>query len=194
MQPILTRCFFPRSKLIRVENFEAYFKKQQADSNCGFAEEYEVCGCWMLSFCLLCFSWKLGNCFCFMVKLWVRGSLFEGREKGFFLAMLHGPQDLSYPIRDWTHTSCSGSAGVLTTGLPGTSPASIFTCLLMCLYLSVFSPLIKVSGTSLVVQWLGLCAPGAGGPGSIPGQGSRSHVLQLGVYMPQIKTDPVCCN
>uniref|UniRef100_A0A4X1VQA3 Receptor-type tyrosine-protein phosphatase eta n=1 Tax=Sus scrofa TaxID=9823 RepID=A0A4X1VQA3_PIG len=31
----------PRSKLIKVENFEAYFKKQQADSNCGFAEEYE---------------------------------------------------------------------------------------------------------------------------------------------------------
>ncbi|KAK2489094.1 hypothetical protein MC885_012328 [Smutsia gigantea] len=29
------------SKLIKVENFEAYFKKQQADSNCGFAEEYE---------------------------------------------------------------------------------------------------------------------------------------------------------
>ncbi|XP_019512016.1 PREDICTED: receptor-type tyrosine-protein phosphatase eta isoform X2 [Hipposideros armiger] len=30
-----------KSKLIRVENFESYFKKQQADSNCGFAEEYE---------------------------------------------------------------------------------------------------------------------------------------------------------
>ncbi|XP_067605100.1 receptor-type tyrosine-protein phosphatase eta isoform X2 [Pseudorca crassidens] len=30
-----------KSKLIKVENFEAYFKKQQADSNCGFAEEYE---------------------------------------------------------------------------------------------------------------------------------------------------------
>uniref|UniRef100_A0A8C2VYX7 Receptor-type tyrosine-protein phosphatase eta n=1 Tax=Chinchilla lanigera TaxID=34839 RepID=A0A8C2VYX7_CHILA len=30
-----------KSKLIRAENFEAYFKKQQADSNCGFAEEYE---------------------------------------------------------------------------------------------------------------------------------------------------------
>ncbi|XP_047374900.1 LOW QUALITY PROTEIN: receptor-type tyrosine-protein phosphatase eta [Sciurus carolinensis] len=30
-----------KSKLIRVENFETYFKKQQADSNCGFAEEYE---------------------------------------------------------------------------------------------------------------------------------------------------------
>uniref|UniRef100_A0A8C5TSU3 Receptor-type tyrosine-protein phosphatase eta n=1 Tax=Malurus cyaneus samueli TaxID=2593467 RepID=A0A8C5TSU3_9PASS len=30
-----------RSKMIKVENFESYFKKQQADSNCGFAEEYE---------------------------------------------------------------------------------------------------------------------------------------------------------
>lgn len=29
--------------MIKVENFEAYFKKQHADSNCGFAEEYEVC-------------------------------------------------------------------------------------------------------------------------------------------------------
>ena len=31
-------------------------------------------------------------------------------------------------------------------------------------------------GTSLVVQWLRLWAPNAGGPGSIPGQGTRSHV------------------
>uniref|UniRef100_A0A8C3H8T0 Receptor-type tyrosine-protein phosphatase eta n=1 Tax=Chrysemys picta bellii TaxID=8478 RepID=A0A8C3H8T0_CHRPI len=30
-----------RSKSIKVENFESYFKKQQADSNCGFAEEYD---------------------------------------------------------------------------------------------------------------------------------------------------------
>ncbi|KAG6928952.1 protein tyrosine phosphatase, receptor type J, partial [Chelydra serpentina] len=30
-----------RSKSIKVEHFESYFKKQQADSNCGFAEEYE---------------------------------------------------------------------------------------------------------------------------------------------------------
>ena len=122
--------FSSRSKLIKVENFEAYFKKQQADSNCGFAEEYEVCGCWMLSLYLLYVfpeSWE--NCFCFMVKLWVRGSLFEGREKVFFLAMLHGPQDLRSPIRDWTHASCSGSAGVLTMGLPGKFPASIFMCL-----------------------------------------------------------------
>ena len=47
-----------------MENFEAYFKKQQADSNCGFAEEYEARG---------------HKLFCIVVKLWVRGSL-EGRE------------------------------------------------------------------------------------------------------------------
>ena len=35
------------------------------------------------------------------------------------------------------------------------------------------------SGTSLVVQWLRLCTPNAGGPGSIPGQGTRSHMPQL---------------
>ena len=33
-------------------------------------------------------------------------------------------------------------------------------------------------GTSLVVQWLRLHAPSAGGLGSIPGQGTRSHMLQ----------------
>ena len=41
--------------------------------------------------------------------------------------------------------------------------------------------------TSLVVQWLGLCAPNAGDPGSIPGQGTRSHMLQPRVRMPQLK-------
>ena len=34
-------------------------------------------------------------------------------------------------------------------------------------------------GTSLVVQRLRLCAPNGGGLGSIPGQGTRSHMLQL---------------
>ena len=34
-------------------------------------------------------------------------------------------------------------------------------------------------GTSLVVQWLRLCAPSAGGLGSIPGQGTRTHTLPL---------------
>ena len=35
-------------------------------------------------------------------------------------------------------------------------------------------------GTSLVAQWLRLCPPNAGGLGSIPGWGTRSHMLQLG--------------
>ena len=37
---------------------------------------------------------------------------------------------------------------------------------------------IKKMGTSLVVQWLRLCAPNAGGPSLIPGQGIRSHMPQ----------------
>ena len=37
------------------------------------------------------------------------------------------------------------------------------------------------TGTSLVVQWLRLCAPNAGGVGLIPGLGTRFH-------MPQLKT------
>ena len=58
-------------------------------------------------------------------------------------------------------------------------------------------------GTSLVVQWLGLCAPNGGGQGSIPGQVvPRSHMPELRVSMPQLKIllaeikieDPPCCN
>ena len=32
-----------------------------------------------------------------------------------------------------------------------------------------------------MVQWLGLCAPNAGDPGSIPGQGARFHMPQLNI-------------
>ena len=39
----------------------------------------------------------------------------------------------------------------------------------------------------LVAQWLRLCAPDAGGLGSIPGQGTRSHTQQLRVHMPQLR-------
>ena len=38
---------------------------------------------------------------------------------------------------------------------------------------------IQTVGTFLVVQWLRLYAPSAWGPGSIPGQGTRSHMPQL---------------
>ena len=36
-----------------------------------------------------------------------------------------------------------------------------------------------------MVQWLRLCAPNAGGPGSIPGQVIRSHMVQPRVLTPQ---------
>ena len=42
-------------------------------------------------------------------------------------------------------------------------------------------------GTSLVVQWLRLRAPNAGGPGSNPGQGSRSHIPQLKILYVAMK-------
>ena len=54
--------------------------------------------------------------------------------------------------------------------------------------------------TSLVVQWLRHHAPNAGGPGSIPGQGTRSRMPQLRARMPQPKIqqvatkDPACDN
>ena len=37
----------------------------------------------------------------------------------------------------------------------------------------------RADGTSLVVQWLRLCAPNAGGLGLILGQGTRSYMQQL---------------
>ena len=40
---------------------------------------------------------------------------------------------------------------------------------------------------SLVVQWLRLCAPNAGGPGSTPDLGTRSHMLQLRIRIPQLR-------
>ena len=46
-------------------------------------------------------------------------------------------------------------------------------------------------GTSPVVQWLRLCAPNARGPGLIPGQGTRSHVPQLRVRGPQLRSSAV---
>ena len=49
----------------------------------------------------------------------------------------------------------------------------------------------REGGTSLVVQQLRLHAPNSGGPGLIPGQGTRSLMPQLRACMPQ---DPACCN
>ncbi|TEA29141.1 hypothetical protein DBR06_SOUSAS10510114, partial [Sousa chinensis] len=46
---------------------------------------------------------------------------------------------------------------------------------------------------SLVGQWVRLHAPNAGGSGSIPSQGTISHMPQL--RSPRAPTkDPACCN
>ena len=57
-------------------------------------------------------------------------------------------------------------------------------------------------GTSLVVRWLRLHTPNAGGLGSIPGQGTRSHRPQIRVCRLRLKNPhaavtvkgPVCCD
>ena len=43
-----------------------------------------------------------------------------------------------------------------------------------------------------MVQWLRLGAPNAGGPGSVLGQGTRSHMLQLSSHA--MTKDPTCHN
>ena len=48
----------------------------------------------------------------------------------------------------------------------------------------------SVEDTSLVVQWLRLGIPNAGGPGLIPDWGIKCHVLQPRVCMPQLKDLP----
>ena len=48
-------------------------------------------------------------------------------------------------------------------------------------------------GTSLMVQWLRLHASNAGGAGSIPDQGTRSHMPQLKIPHASTK-DPACLN
>ena len=39
-----------------------------------------------------------------------------------------------------------------------------------------------------MVQWLRLCTPNAGGLSSVPGQGTRSHMLQLKIPRAATKT------
>ncbi|TEA23034.1 hypothetical protein DBR06_SOUSAS12510026, partial [Sousa chinensis] len=47
---------------------------------------------------------------------------------------------------------------------------------------------------SLVVQWVRLHAPNAGGPGSIPGQGTRSHMHAATKSSHVATKDPAHCN
>ena len=52
----------------------------------------------------------------------------------------------------------------------------IYICIDVCVWIYVRLKNIVNHGTSLVAQWIRLCTPSAGGPGSIPGQGTRSHM------------------
>ena len=54
---------------------------------------------------------------------------------------------------------------------------------------SLSSVKVTSAGISVVVQQLRLCAPNAGGLGSIPGQETRSRMPKLRACMPQLK-DP----
>ena len=53
---------------------------------------------------------------------------------------------------------------------------NVFVRVCVCINVSDWK---TTEGTSLVGQWLRLCTPNAGGPGSIPGQGPRAHMPQL---------------
>ena len=59
----------------------------------------------------------------------------------------------------------------------------------MCLYILKWTvKSLSGGGTSLVAQWLRPQAPNAGGLGSIPGQGTRSHTPLLKVLHATMKT------
>ena len=57
-----------------------------------------------------------------------------------------------------------------------------FTRVACSIYVTIFL------GTFLLVQWLGLCTPNAGGPGMIPDQQTRSHMPQLKILHAITKT------
>ena len=50
------------------------------------------------------------------------------------------------------------------------------------------------AGTSLAVQWLRCHAPNAGDPGSMPGQGTSSHMRQLKVHTLQRRPEILCAT
>ena len=50
------------------------------------------------------------------------------------------------------------------------------------------------TGTALVVQWIRFCTPNAGDLGSIPGQGSRSHIHATTKSSHATTKEPASCN
>ena len=65
----------------------------------------------------------------------------------------------------------------------------------ICTDVAIENKINKSDGvTSLVVQWLRLHAPNAGGPGSIPGQGTRSHIHATTKSLHATTKAPACRN
>ena len=50
-----------------------------------------------------------------------------------------------------------------------------------------FNHYLNIYRTSLVIQWVRLCAPNTGDPGSIPGRGTRARMPQLRVCLLQLR-------
>ena len=117
-------------------------------------------------------------------KLWMLGHKLRHQPVG------HGPPMLvqiftSMPLRHISYHL--GPRGQL---LPSPRPQKLDTCFVISLLLGLpwakqVTKLRMVS--SLVIQGLRLCTDNAGGLGSIPGQGTRSHMPQLWVCMLQLK-------
>ena len=74
--------------------------------------------------------------------------------------------------------SCLTLSDPMDCSLPGSSAHGIFQARVLSQMRKMKFKEVK-EGTSLVVQWLRLRDPNAGGLGSIPGQGTRSHILRL---------------
>ena len=131
-------------------------------------------------------------------RLWFPGSRAQAQQlrcTGFIAPWHLGPSW----TRDWTCVSCIAggffSTEPLPPGRPGcyfVKPPSIDCCPSFTFsFPGIFSARDpgcwpsraamphRNTGTSLVAQWLRLCASNAGGPGSISGQGTRSYMLQL---------------
>ena len=93
----------------------------------------------------------------------------------------------TWQTRDWGLERVSNlSKGSHTTLQARQHPAHSSEAESVCTILSkpgkgmkILSSKHKDPETSLVVQWLRLCAPSAGGLGSIPDRDTRSHTLQL---------------
>ena len=98
----------------------------------------------------------------------------------------------SSQARDRSHVSCvSYIAGGFFSADPLEKLNKYFTTYyLLGTVSSLFYRLILTTGTFQVVQGLRLCNPNAGGLGSVPGQETRSHILQLTVCMLQLQKIP----